>query len=940
MDFTLVNMTKELIIPEKLEDAIKNNNLVFFVGAGCSLPLNFPSWKKLIENILEGLNNSHGLTSDTNFKNILNGVQSDTKSLFEALNLIERDSNLGVTYKTKSKEIVNAKIDSVTSGLPEKSKVHSLLWNISSKIITTNYDKALEKYVPKSVSPKIFDNKNPFQGLKSQLSDAQFLHKIHGDYENPDSIILFESDYKEIYEKEDYNKDALATHFKDKTILFIGFSLTDPFVNDLFTNIKKIYNGHTVNEHYVFTIKNEDFTKYDVTNIPIDNWNEGLIVYLTELEKIKSASSQVTNKLSVVIEESREDDLTNNDIGSIAKLIEIKTKELTNDLGNKDLLREVNDLRGKINKLMFGEIDYLQEVDKPFRNTDLQSLFDIIYSSEKLDGVTLERIQKVRTKTEIYKWFDRSVIVSAITCSLIHFNKADEQKIALLIDFSNDNEEKVWQKAITSLFLVLNHLGNKWLRFPSILTKIKSLNQNLRIQDACSVIIQLFSVGLNNVSMINEDLFTNPYFSENPFNYFLPYHQEENPAFDLVYDNYSGNDIEDFITALNKVAIPDQIKYLFCSKTIQDEDSNAEKNEKISTMVQKILRLNSQFYPYSIFIQEIISFYKYFPVYKHEDKLKSQLKLTETPLRDYLLNEKQKYSALGAHFMKENNWAQAIINYKGVLKLDDNNIKFLLNLANCYNKSKQYDDELSMRIKVKNLEANNENNLSGFFALYFYEKKDFKNSLDFANQLIAINNKHADYFYYRGISYIRLKNHENAILDLNKAIDINPKVSQYYYERSSVFYDQKEYGKSNDDLDIAISINKKDSHYLLERASNNICLSLFDNALSDIEKAKFLGANKSNLYHTYSNYYRLTNDFKKAFEYIEKAKNLRKDFRFTGTKATIYATMGKDDDFYKYLEKAFEEGAPANLLYPDIKDKYKNELQFIELLKKYNQELF
>jgi tetratricopeptide (TPR) repeat protein len=934
-------MTEELIIPEKLEEAIKNNNLVFFVGAGCSLPLNFPSWKKLIEDILEELNNKYGSTSDTNFQNILKGVQSGSKTLFEALNLIERDANHGPTYKTKSKEIVNTQIESISKTLPENSKIHGLLWNISSKIITTNYDNALERYKPNNISPKIFDNTNAFQSLRSQTNDAQFLYKIHGDNDNPESIILFESDYKEIYEKDNYNNDALATHFKDKTLLFIGFSLTDPFVNDLFTKIKTIYKGYTVNEHFVFTTKNEDFTEYDVNAIQIDDWNEGLLGYLTELEKIKFISSNITSQLSLVIEESKEEELSDGDISSIVKLIEIKTKELSNNPGNKELNKEVNDLRSKINKLMFGEMDYLQEVDKPFRNADLQSLFDVIYSSEKLDRLTFERIQKVRTQTDIYKWYDRSVIISAITCSLIHFNKADEQKITLLIDFINDNEEKVWQKAITSLFMVLNHLGNKWLRFDSIKTKIKSLNQNLRIQDACSVIIQLFSVGLNNVSMINEDLFVNPYFRENPFNYFLPYHQEENPAFDLVYDNYTGNDIEDFISALNHAPIPDQIKYLFCSKAAGDGDSNVKKNKTISTKVKKILHLNSRFYPYSILVQEIISFYRYFPVYKHEEKLKSQLKLTETPLRDYLLNEKQKYSALGSHFMQENNWSQAIVNYKEALKLDENNITYLLNLANCYHKNKQYDDEFSLRTKVKNLEVNNENNLSGFFNLYYYEKNDYQNSLDIANQLITIDDKDADYFYYRGMSYFRLKKYKNAILDLNKAIDINPKVNEdYYYLRAKAYYEQKEYVESNNDLDIALSINKKDSDCLLDRAINYMYLSLFDDALNDIQKAKFLGAKKEILYHTYSNYYRLTADFEKAFVYIEKAKKLKADFRFTGTKATIYASMGDDENFYKYLEKAFEEGAEADLLYPDIKDKYKNEPKFIALLQKHKQELF
>lgn len=310
-------------------------------------------------------------------------------------------------------------------------------------------------------------------------------------------------------------------------------------------------------------------------------------------------------------------------------------------------------------------------------------------------------------------------------------------------------------------------------------------------------------------------------------------------------------------------------------------------------------------------------------------------------MRDYLLNEKQKYSALGSHFMQENNWSQAIVNYKEALKLDENNITYLLNLANCYHKNKQYDDEFSLRTKVKNLEVNNENNLSGFFNLYYYEKNDYQNSLDIANQLIAIDDKDADYFYYRGMSYFRLKKYKNAILDLNKAININPKVNEdYYYLRAKAYYEQKEYVESNNDLDIALSINKKDSDCLLDRATNYMYLSLFDDALNDIQKAKFLGAKKEILYHTYSNYYRLTADFEKAFVYIEKAKKLKADFRFTGTKATIYASMGEDENFYKYLEKAFEEGAEADLLYPDIKDKYKNEPKFIALLQKHKQELF
>lgn len=928
-------MTKTLTIPTKLEDAIKNNSLVIFVGAGCSMPLGMPSWKTLVEDILQDLHNKYGGSSDTHFQNILNGVKANTKTLFDALNKIESDPDNGAIFKIKTQEFINSQIEEISKKLPEESKVHDLLWKISSKIITTNYDKILEKYIPKSISPTLFYNTNEFQSLKSHALDSQFLYKIHGDYENPKTIILFESDYREIYKNDNHNSDTLSSYFKEKTLLFIGFSLTDPFVNDLFTKIKNIYNGYTINEHFVFTTKNEDFIKYDVTAIKIDNWKDSLVEYLSELEKIKSKVDENRETLAITERKAEEKELTKDDVTNIIELINKKTNDLLNDPSNRDLIKELRDLRTKLDKLLFGKVDYLQEVDKPFRDSDLQNLFETIYSSEKLNNHTLEQIQKIRNDNDKYKWYDRSVIVSSLCCSLIHFNKADEQKITLLIDFINDNEENVWEKAITSLFVSLNHLGNKWLRFNSIKTKIASLNQNIRIQDACATIIKVFNIGLNNVSMINEDLFENPYFNESPFNYFFPYHQEKNSAFEVVYETYKGDDIEDFILFLNQAPIPDQVKYLLCNNTDKtNKIENNKENEKHLNILNHILNYNSYFFPYSIYVQEIISFYRFFPKYKHEEKLKSQLKLTETPLKDYLLNEKQKYSALGTHFMQEKSWSQAIINFKKALELDENNIPYLLNLANCYKNNKEKDKEFSLRIEIKNKDPKNEDNLSSLFVLYFYEKKDYNICLQIANELLAIDDESDKYYNFRGTSYNRLGFKKEAIEDITKSINLNSENDDYYYNRSLIFYDEGEYQKSINDINNAIRINENSDEHFLQRSSSYLVLSQFDEALEDIKHAESISKHQGEVYNSYSNYYRLTGDFDKAFEYIKKAEDSKKQYNYTGTKATIYASMGDITNFYKFLEIALQEGGKIESLYPDIREKFKNEPEFISLAKK------
>jgi len=934
-------MTKTLTIPTKLKDAIKNNSLAIFVGAGCSIPLGMPSWKTLVENILQDLDDKYGDTSDTNFKNILNGVKNNTKTLFEALNKIENDSDNGPHFKVKTQEFINSQIEEISKKLPKESNVHNVLWEISNKIITTNYDKILEKYIPNSISPKIFDNSNAFQSLKSQSNNAEFLYKIHGDYEDPESIILFESDYRDMYIDENYNTDTLATHFKEKTLLFIGFSLSDPFVNDLFLKIKNIYHGYSINEHFIFTTKNEDFIKYGITPLKIENWNDDLLNYLLELKKIKLEADQKEKAFPIAVEKVEDKELTKVDVNNIIELVNKKTNDLLNDPSNKDLIKEYRDLRNKLDKLLYGKIDYLQEVDKPFRDYDLQNLFETIYSTDILNKHTLEQIQKVRNDNDKYKWYDRSVIVSAICCSLIHFNKANEQKITLLIDFINDNEERVWQKATTSLFMALNHLGNKWLRFDPIKIKIKSLNQNLRIQKACSKIIQVFTIGLNNISMVNEELFENPYFNDSPFNYFFPYHQEENSAFNLIYDTYEGDDIEDFIIFLKQVPIPDPIKYLLCSTPndyLQNNDDDDEQKE-FATNFDNILQYNSFLYPYSVYVQEIISFYKYFPKYIHVEKLKSQLKLTETPLKDYLLNQKEKYSALGSHFMQEKLWSQSIVNYKEALKIDENDMFSLLNLANCYYYNKEIDKELSLRIKIKNLEPVNESNLSKLFSIYFNEKKDYNLSLQIANQLIEIDNTSDLYINYRGLSNQNLGFNTKAISDFSESIALNSEKDNYYFNRSVSLYDSGNYSTSLDDIDKAIAINKDSEEYFFHRASIFLALSAFEKALSDLNHVKSFAKDKGYVHNIYSNYYRLIGNFDKAFEHIKKAEEIKKEYTFIGTKATIYASMGDSLNFYKLLEIALQQGADANSLYPDIKIKFKEEKDFIDLVKKYNQKL-
>jgi tetratricopeptide (TPR) repeat protein len=952
-------------IPNQLKEAVLSNNLTLFIGAGCSISLGFPSWKSLVEEILLELDEEFGSTSSTSFKNILKGVKDNTVTLFDVLNVIENNTSHGNIYKIKSKEIVNRKIDMYSKSLPATSDVHSLLWTVSSKIITTNYDKVLEQYIPReTLNPVIFENDNTFQALKSLSNDSQFLYKIHGDYQNPKNIILFESDYKEIYNDENSNQDILSSYFKDRTLLFIGFSLSDPFVNDLFIKIKKIYEGYTINKHYVLSTKNEDFSKFDIQTIKIEDWNTGLLTYLDILSKVKTKKEL---KLDI-----KNDELPKSEIGNIANLIENKIKKLKANPNEIELHKEIKDLQSKLNTLMYGDLNYMQQVDIPFRRADLQALFEKIYSSEKIDTQTYADIQRVRTDVDIYKWFDRSVIVSSITCSLIHFNKADEKKISLIVDFINDNEEKVWQKAIVGLFVALNHLGNKWLRFHSIKDKLQSLNHNIKIQEACLEIIQLFSLNLNNVSLIDENLFSNEYFKDNPFNYFFPYHDDQNPEYDKIFDTYKGNNLENFLENLKVAPIPDQIKYLICSD--YKADSEEEATKEVPAGLYHLLDLNYIYYPFSVYVQELLSFYKLFPIFHHKKILESELKLTETHLKDYLLNEKQKYCALGFHFLKQKLWSQSIVNYKEAIHLDTNNIENYLYLARCYKENDDRNNEYEIRKQILSKECDNEENLYGLYDIYLYDRKEYAEALSIINRLIKNDDNNPDYYNSRAIVYKRLDDNTKALDDFtksieldsneysfysnraqvyselclyelslagyNKAIELNSSEAFLFYERAEVYYELLDYQKSLDDINTAISLKKDNASYYLSKSKFQLFLSQFVEAKLTLEKAEYLGCDKDIIYNYFANYYRLQANYKEAFECIDNAEKIKLDYKYLGTRAVIYSSLGDDENFYKFLEEALKEGAKASLLYPDIKNKYKHEQYFNDILLKYNQKIY
>lgn len=232
-------------LPKALIDSFLQNNVILFVGSGLSIDLGLPNWNQLVIEIINYIESKTSVTSLGLFKELLSTNNMDA---LDVLTQIEKKG-----YKKLAQDYIGnflrLKDDCDLS-------IHKKLFELCPRVVTTNYDHAFEKALGDSVHKISNHNQH---GIANLASKAEYIFKIHGDVDEPDNCILFESDYKKLYQLQSHQQDLFTSQFKslilNKTLLFIGFSLGDPFVKEIMNHINTITKG-TMSKHFLFTTNN------------------------------------------------------------------------------------------------------------------------------------------------------------------------------------------------------------------------------------------------------------------------------------------------------------------------------------------------------------------------------------------------------------------------------------------------------------------------------------------------------------------------------------------------------------------------------------------------------------------------------------------------------------------------------------------------------------
>jgi len=216
---------------DELATAVRDRQVILFVGSGVSAGLGVPTWSGLINHLAQQMGYDPELfrTNSGNYPTLAEYYK------------IEHDSigPLRSWMDTKWK-LPNKKL--------KKSSVHQLIANLNFPLIyTTNYDRFIEQSfeIYKKPFKKIVNVRN----IGSVREGETQIVKFHGDFDDDNSIVLTETDYYERLSFESPLDIKLRSDALGKSLLFIGYSLSDINIRLLLYKLSQTWKTSGLDKH-------------------------------------------------------------------------------------------------------------------------------------------------------------------------------------------------------------------------------------------------------------------------------------------------------------------------------------------------------------------------------------------------------------------------------------------------------------------------------------------------------------------------------------------------------------------------------------------------------------------------------------------------------------------------------------------------------------------
>jgi CheY-like chemotaxis protein len=228
-------MSEPYQVPAGLKSAIRAGDCVAFVGAGFARPA-MPTWPELLKTLTDRV--AADDASLTEWLDSKDRTSRDYEGIAEVLrNRVKDDAK----FHTIVREILHEKKDDAAV----QRRLQYLAGIPFHMVLTTNFDPLLRaKAAPDkagfgqllALRPRRWWTAADWKKATSSAGTVpeERVLKLHGDLEwDKNPLVLSTRDYrKRLYETPGY-RSFLRTLFTTKTILFMGFSFTDAYINEI-----------------------------------------------------------------------------------------------------------------------------------------------------------------------------------------------------------------------------------------------------------------------------------------------------------------------------------------------------------------------------------------------------------------------------------------------------------------------------------------------------------------------------------------------------------------------------------------------------------------------------------------------------------------------------------------------------------------------------------
>lgn len=211
------------MVPTELIEALRNERVILFVGAGVSMNLKLPSWRELIAELASRLGyESDVLEQYGNFPELAEYFEIREGSLGPIRSWMDR------TWHTNE-----ARVDA--------SEIHQLIVQLDFPLIyTTNYDRWLEIAFARANKPRS-KVANVLDIARLKREGAPQIVKFHGDFGDDSSLVLTEESYLKRMSFDSAMDIKLRNDAVGHSILFVGYRLSDVNIRYLLYKIWQLW---------------------------------------------------------------------------------------------------------------------------------------------------------------------------------------------------------------------------------------------------------------------------------------------------------------------------------------------------------------------------------------------------------------------------------------------------------------------------------------------------------------------------------------------------------------------------------------------------------------------------------------------------------------------------------------------------------------------------